>query len=244
MPTEGDKAYAPVSQQAAIGNARMAAKAHTDLGMAYLSEGRPDVALDEARKAIESDASYPLGYNLLGLVQMQLEDSRASEENLRRALSLAPNDPEINNNYGWFLCQHDRQKESIPYFVASSRNTLYAYPTKPLTNAALCSMLINDNKSAESFLLQALRADSRNGNANFLLAEVYFRTDRLIDARMRLSDAHRLNLPTAQSVWLGIRIERGLSDREAEMTFARQLRREFPDSRELQLLKQGRYGER
>jgi type IV pilus assembly protein PilF len=239
-----DDGHTPISQQTATGNARMAAKAHTDLGMAYLSEGRPDVALDEAHKAIESDSSYPLGYNLLGVVQMQLENSRAAEENLRRALSLAPNDPEINNNYGWFLCQNDRQKESIPYFVTASKNTLYAYPTKPLTNAALCSMVINDDKSAEDFLLQALRADPRNGNAYFLLAEINFRTDRLTDARTRLSEAHRLNLPTAQSVWLGVRIERRLGDKEAEADLARQLRREFPDSREFQLLKQGRYSER
>jgi type IV pilus assembly protein PilF len=114
----------------------------------------------------------------------------------------------------------------------------------PLTNAALCSMFMNDDKSAEDFLLQALRADPSNGNASFLLAEIYFRTDRLIDARTRLSEAHQFNLPTAQSVWLGVRIERRLGDKEAEAELARQLRREFPDSHELQLLKQGLYSER
>lgn len=241
LPVEGDKGQTPVSQQTAVGEARKAAKAHTDLGMMYLGEGQLKVALDEARKAIEADSSYPLGYNLLGLVQMYLDDNQAAEENLGRALRMAPGDPEINNNYGWFLCQRGREKQSIEYFVTASRNTLYAMPTKPLTNAALCSISAGDDKAGEEFLGRALRADPQNADAHFLLADLYFRTGRLVDARMRLNEVHRLLPPTAQSVWLGLRIERQLGDREAELRFSKQLRREFPQSREFQLLKQGLY---
>jgi type IV pilus assembly protein PilF len=66
-PTPGtETSSTPVSQQVAIGDARQRAKAHTDLGMVYLREARLSVALDEARLAIEADAGYPLGHNLLG----------------------------------------------------------------------------------------------------------------------------------------------------------------------------------
>lgn len=242
MPLEsGDAVQTPVSQQTAVGEARRSAKAHTDLGMLYLREGQLSVALDEARKAVEADSSYPLAYNLHGLVQMYLDDNPAAEKSLSRALQLAPTDPEINNNFGWFLCQSGRQKESIPYFVVASKNTLYAAPTKPLTNAAICSITAGDDKSGEDFLMRALRADPKNGDAYFVLAELYYRTERLIDARLRLADVHRLIAPNAQSIWLGLRIERKLGDREAEAQFGKQLRREFPSSREFQLLKQGIY---
>lgn len=242
MPLESHQSVqTPISQQTAVGESRRAAKAHTDLGMLYLREGQLRVALDEARKAIEADSSYPLGYNLNGLVQMYLNDERAAEESLTRALQLAPNDPEINNNLGWFLCQAGRQKDSIKYFEAASKNTLYVAPTKPLTNAAICSIGAGDDKGGEDFLMRALRADPQNGDAYFLLAELYYRTGRLVDARLRLADVHRLGAPSAQSLWLGLRIERKLGDREAEMRYGRQLRREFSDSREFQLMKQGIY---
>lgn len=242
MQLDGDKSVqTPVSQQTAVGDARRSAKAHTDLGMLYLREGQLNVALEEARKAIEADSSYPLGYNLYGLVQMYLDDSRAAEESLGRALQLAPSDPEINNNYGWFLCQSGREKQSIQYFVVASKNTLYVAPTKPLTNAAICSITAGDDKGGEEFLNKALRADPQNGDAHFLLAELYYRTGRFVDARLRLADVHRLSAPTAQSVWLGLRIERKLGDREAESRYGKQLRREFQASREFQLLKQGIY---
>jgi type IV pilus assembly protein PilF len=240
MPGTGEReGQLPVSQQQVVGEARRAAKAHTDLGMVYLREGQLPVALEEARRAIDADSSYPLGYNLLGVVQMYLDETRAAEEALGRALQLAPLDPEINNNYGWFLCRSGREKQSIDYFVAASKNTLYAAPTKPLTNAAICSISGGDDKAGEDFLLKALRADPQNGDAQFLLADLYYRTGRNIDAKLRLNEVHRLLAPTAQSVWLALRIERKLGDREAELRYGKQLRREFPESREYQLLRQG-----
>lgn len=242
MPLDAGMAtQTPVAQQAVVGDARRAAKAHTDLGMVYLREGQLNVALDEARAATSADSSFALAYNLLGLTQMYLEQRAAAEEAFGRALALAPNDPEINNNYGWFLCQTGREKQSLPYFSASGGNTLYPIPTKPFTNGAICAITSGDDKTGEEFLFKALRADQQNTDAYFLLAELYFRTGRLIDARMRIADLHRMMPPTAQSVWLAVRVERKLGDREAELRFASQLRREFRESREYQLLKQGMY---
>lgn len=242
MPVDSERAgQMPVSQQEVIGEARRAAKAHTDLGMVYFREGQLSIALEEARRAIDSDSSYPLAYNLLGVVQMYLDENRAAEEAFGRALQMAPQDPEINNNYGWFLCRSGREKQSIDYFVAASKNTLYATPTKPLTNAAVCSISAGDDKGGEELVLKALRADPQNGDAQFLLADLYYRTGRHIDAKLRLNEVHQLLAPTSQSVWLGLRIERKLGDREEERRYGKQLRRDFPESREYQLLRQGLY---
>ena len=242
MPVSGSTSmHVPVSQQPVVGEARRAAKAHTDLGMVYLREGQLNIAFDEARLAVDADSSYPLGYNLLGLVKMYLEEHQAAEVSFSRALRLAPYDPEINNNFGWFLCQTGRERQSIDYFVVASRNSLYSTPTKPLTNAAICSVSAGDDKLGEEFALKALRADPQNGDAQYLLADLYHRTGRFIDARLRLNEVHRLLATTSRSVWLGVRIERKLGDRDAELGFARQLRRDFPESREYQLLRQGLY---
>lgn len=231
----------PVSQQEAVGDSRQRAKAHGDLGMVYLGEGQLNTALSEARIAIEADATYPLGHNLLGLVQMYLKDDRAAEESFKRALALAPNDPEINNNYGWFLCQSGREQRSIPYFVTASKSQLYSTPTKPLTNAGICSLSMKDDKGAEEFLVRALRVDPMNGDAHFLLADIYFRAGRFGEAQARLAEIHRLTEPTAETAWLGLRIERKLGDRDAENRYASQLRRKFQSSREYQLMMQGKF---
>jgi type IV pilus assembly protein PilF len=86
-----------------------------------------------------------------------------------------------------------------------------------------------------------LRADATNSDAQFLLADICYRTGRLSQAKNRLADVHRMSEPTAQTTWLGLRLERKLGDREEEMRYVNQLRRKFQESREYQLLMQGNY---
>ena len=56
----------PVSQQVAVGDARLRAKAHADLGMIYLGDSQLNTALDEARIAIEADSLLPTGLQPAG----------------------------------------------------------------------------------------------------------------------------------------------------------------------------------
>jgi type IV pilus assembly protein PilF len=231
----------PVSQQAAVGDLRKRAKAHTDLGAAYLGDGRLAVALEEARIAIAADPDYAPAYNLLGLVHMYLQEPKVAEENFDRALRLAPADAEISNNFGWFLCQTGHEQRSIAYFQVAIRNTLYATPAKPLTNAGICSLRLKDDKAAEEYLTNALRADDSSASARFWLAELLYRQRRLGEARLQISELFRVSEPEAQSLWLALRIEHRFGDRDAEARYSSQLRRKFAGSPEHQKLLQGQY---
>lgn len=231
-----------VSQQTAQTDVRNRAKIHTELGSLYLQDQRYGVALEEARIAIEADPSYAPAYNLLGLVHMFLQESGPAEENFRRALSLAPADPEINNNYGWFLCQSGREQQSIERFMTAVKNPLYATPGRPLTNLGVCYLRLKDDKSAEEFFQRAVRAENgANPQALYWLGDIYHRTGRLGEARRVVADLHKLVEPTAQSTWLALLVERKLGDREAEARHVSALRRKFQGSPEHQKLMQGQY---
>ena len=52
---------------------------------------------------------------------------------------------------------------------------------------------------------------------------------------------NKLVTPSSESLWLALRIERKLGDRPAEQSYANQLRRRFPESREYQALVRGQY---
>ncbi|MDP2811796.1 MAG: type IV pilus biogenesis/stability protein PilW [Rhodocyclaceae bacterium] len=240
-PVDDSSTQQPVSQQEAVGDARQRAKAHTELGMLYLRDGRPDVALDEARIALEADSDYSPAHNLMGLVRMVLKEDRAAEESFERAHRMAPGDPEININYGWFLCQTGREQRSIPYFVTASKSSLFVQPTKPLTNAGICALRMKDDKGAEDFLLRALRSDPANADARYFLSDISHRAGRHAEARLHLNEMHRLMEPTPDSAWLGLRIERKLGDREAEARYASLLRRRFAGTPPYQKYMQGQY---
>ena len=231
----------PVSQQLTTSDATQRAKVHTELGSLYLVRGNFGVALEEVRAALSADANYAPAHNLMGLVHMQLQEVSLAEASFERALRLAPADPEINNSFGWFLCQTDRERRSLQYFQTALKSPLYATPTMTYANAGICSLRLKDDKAAEEYFLNALRADKRNDRAIYFLADIAYRQGRLAVARQRLSELHKLVESTPDTLWLAVRVERKLGDREAEARFSSQLRRRFPESPELQRLMQGQY---
>lgn len=239
-PRPSHEAEQAVSQQEATSSDRRA-KVHTELGALYLGDGQFATALDEARNAISADPNYAPAYNLLGLVHMYLHENPLAEENFEHALRLAPGDPEINNNFGWFLCQANEQKRSIPYFEAAVRNPLYETPAKPLVNAGVCSLQIKDDAAAQDYLTRALRSDNTNATALYWLADIQYRHGRLGEARARIDALHHLTEPNAASAWLALRIARKLGDRDEEARYFGQLRRRFADSAEYRKLMQGQF---
>ena len=237
----GQGARQAVSAQPPENEQQQRAKVHTELGSLYMLDGRSAIALEEARIALSADPNYAPAYNLLGLTHMVLNEPRQAEDNFERALSLAPGDPEINNNFGWFLCQSGREQRSISYFMAAAKNPLYTTPTKPYTNAGVCSVRLKNDKAGEDYLLTALQLSPTNTQALFWLADIAYRQGRHSEARQWTTDIEKMMEPTPEVIWLALRIERKLGNREAEARYASQLRRRFPGSPEQRLLTQGQY---
>lgn len=230
-----------VSERAPASDPQQRAKVHTELGSLYLLDGRPSVALEEARTALSADVNYAPAYNLLGLTHMALSEPQMAEDNFRKALRLAPRDPEISNNYGWFLCNNNRERESFDYFNAAIRNPLYQTPSKPNTNAGICAMRIKDDQAAEAYLQEALKASPENTQAMYWLGELRYRQGNYSEARQWLSEIDKLQEPTVEQIWLGLRIEHKLGNREAEARLAADLRKRFANSPQYRLLQRGQY---
>ena len=231
----------PVSQAPAVGDARNRAKIHTELASLYYQNGNMAVALEEIRVALDADSAYAPAYNVRGLVHMYLRENGTADESFRRALSLAGGDPEINNNYGWFLCQTGRERESIPYFLSAVKNPYFPTPEKAFVNAGICAGQMNDLAAAEDYLQKALRLGRNTASVLYPLAEVQYRRGQFEEARRLLGELHRSGEATAPSLWLAVRTERRLGDRTAEASYTAQLRRRFPDSKESQDMKRGIY---
>ncbi len=237
----GQGAQQPTSSKPAENEQQQRAKVHTELGSLYMLDGRYAIAMEEARIALSADSNYAPAYNLLGLTHMVLNEPRLAEDNFDMAMRLAPGDPEISNNFGWFLCQNGREQRSISYFMAAGKNPLYTAPTKPYTNAGICALRMKDDKAAEEYLSTALRLSPTNTQALFWLADIAYRKGRYNEARQLTTDIEKMIEPTAEVIWLALRLERKLGNREAEARYASQLRRRFVGSPEQRLLSQGNY---
>lgn len=231
--------YTPSSEADAQAYER--AKIHTELGAQYYAAGQMGVALEEFNTAQAAERRYIPSLYMLGLVYMELKEDAKAEMYFRRALDLDPNNSEARNNYGWFLCQRGHIDESIQQFLAALKNPLYETPDKPYVNAGICSLKRNDDKSAEEYFQKALRLSPTQPQALLALADVYYRQNNLPAARAQLLVYNKNQNPTPESLWLGVRIERKLNDRNAESSYAQMLRQRFPLSKEAQALATNRY---
>jgi type IV pilus assembly protein PilF len=235
-----------VSRQTATSNEQQRAKVHTDLGRLYLLDGRYEIALEEAKIALEADNGYAPAHNLRALVYMTIGKNEIAEESFRRALGLARNDPEINNDYGWFLCQTGRAKASMVHFQVAINNPLFQYPIKSVTNAGRCTLMIRENRAAEDrqaegYFLRALRIDPRDTMSIFWLADIAYRGSRFEDAQLRLKELHKIIEPVASSAWLALRLARKMGDRDEEARMMGIMRRKYRDSPEYQSLLRGEF---
>ena len=232
-----DSNYGPI-----IGDpkdARTRAKAHTDLASAYYELGNLGVALEEARIALAADPNYPPAYNVQGLVNMDLKDNSAADASFQRGLKLAPQDPDLNHNYGWFLCQTGREQQSVQWFMNAIKNPLYATPSKSYAAAGQCLQKTNPAESAQ-YLERALRLDPNTVQAMMPYAEYLYRRGQLTQAKDLVARYNKLlPEPTPDSLWLALRIERKLGDRAAEQSLATQLRRRYSNTPQYQSFLRG-----
>lgn len=226
------------ADQAIQERARNSAKIHTELAGLYFERAQMGIALSEIEIALQANRNYAPAYNVRGLIHMELREDKEAEEDFLQSLRLDKTDSETHNNYGWFLCQRNRETESIAHFLAAVKNPLYTTPERAYLNAGLCSQKTGNNKDAVDFLQRALRIQPDLGQALQALAELKFAEGDYPEARKYFAAQRNENL-TASQLWLAVRIERRVGDSNAEARYALQLRQRYPDARETQLLMHG-----
>lgn len=219
------------------------ARIRLQLAVGYYGQRQYQVALDELKQALQADPNFSDAYNVRALVYMDMGEVRLAEDNFLQAIRLAPNNPDLSNNYGWFLCQNGREKQSIAYFEAALKNRSYLSPAKALNNAGVCSMKANDTVAAERYFSQAFQEEPGNPVTNTNLAKIYFGQRDFERARFYVSRVLKVDVMTAEVLWLAIKIERRLGDRAAESGLVTQLRRRHPNSAEYAFYQRGAFDE-
>jgi type IV pilus assembly protein PilF len=217
-------------QDAVAADSRLKAEIHTSLAAQYYQRGNFAVALEETRLAIRDDSTYFPAYNVRALVFMELREDDQARASFERALSLAPNDPDVLNNYGWFLCLRGQPDRAMGMFARVQANTSYTTPEKSLLNAGLCMRMQGKNVEAEDYLRRAVVFKPDLAGALYSLAEILYEKGNYKDAENYLVRYMRLGEPTLSALVLGVKLARAQGEKAAEDSMMQQLRRRFPDA--------------
>jgi type IV pilus assembly protein PilF len=223
--------------------ARKRARIRMELAVGYFEQGQTNVALDELKQVIATDPTFPDAYNLRGLIYMRLNDTRQAEESFRRAVSLNPRDSNAQHNYGWLLCQQGRYDEATRTFDGAMTNPLYADRAKTLMAKGLCEARAGRKDDAERSLARSYELDAANPVTGFNLANLLFQRGEYPRAQFYIRRLNNTELANAETLWLGIKVEQKLNDRVAMLQLADQLKRRFPQSREIGFYDKGAFNE-
>ena len=222
---------------------RRRARIRLELAANHYQQQNFPLALQEAEQSVRIDPGFGAGYGMLGLVYMAIGDRAKADESFNRAIGLDPNDAELNNNYGWYLCASGRQAESLAYFNKALEDRLYATPAKPLHNAGICALQIGDEPAAENYFLRSFQVDPSNAVAMYNLANLYLKRRNLERAKFYSERLMNTYQPTAETLWLALRVARAEGNQDYTSQLSSQLRGRFPNSREAALLQRGAFGE-
>ena len=219
------------------------ARIRLELASRYFESGQTEVALDEVKQALATNPAYADAYNLRGLIYMRLNEYAQAEDSFRRALGVRNADPGTLHNYAWLLCEQARYSEADQQFEKVLANPRYDSRNRTLMAQGVCQKRAGQKEKAEQTLLKAYELDAGNPVVAYNLSSLLWDRSDFTKAQFYIRRLNNSELANAESLWLGIKVERALSDAVAQRQLASQLSRRFPESRENAWYERGAFNE-
>jgi type IV pilus assembly protein PilF len=209
-----------------------AAETNTALGLEYMNRGQPEVALGKLKKAIAEDDEYAPAHTVLAVLYETIGEYQLAGKHYRKAVDLDPNNGDINNNYGVYLCQSDKVREAQRFFVKALEDPFYRTPAVALTNAGSCALGAGMLADTDGYLRRALQFSPQFPDALLLMAKLNETEKNYLTSRAFIQRFEAVTEATAESLFLGYRIETALGDDNARMRYFEVLNGQFPGAPE------------
>ena len=222
---------------------RKRARLRLELAVAYFDKGQTTDALDHLKQSIAADPNLFEAYNLRGLIYMRLNDVPLAEESFRRALAINSKAASVQHNYGWLLCQQARMPEAVQLFGSALSNPNYGDRAKTWMAQGLCQQKYAQNAEAEASFLRSYELDAGNPITAYNLSLLLFQRSDFVRAQFYVRRLNNSELANAESLWLGIKVERRLDNRDATFQLGAQLKKRYPQSREALAFERGAFNE-
>ena len=222
---------------------RRRARLRLELASGYFEQGQTTVALDELKQALIADPSFVDAYSLRGLVYMRLNDAPLAEDSFKRALAISPRDAGVAHNYGWFLCQQGRYPESVQLFGRAIANPTYVGQSKSLMTQGICQVRAGQRLEAEQSLTKSYELDAGNPLTGYNLSNLLYERGELVRSQFYIRRLNNSELANAETLWLGIKIEKRLNNADAAQQLAIQLKKRFGQSKEAAAFDRGAFNE-
>jgi type IV pilus assembly protein PilF len=210
-----------------------AAAINAELAITYLKQDNLRAAREKVDKALEQNPRSAEAQMAAGFIYDRLGEDKKAGAHFEQAVKFGGKDnPDTLNNAAVFQCRKGNRKRGEELFLQAAASPLYRTPEVAYANAGHCARSDGRPQDAERYFRQALALRPNMADPLLALAEIKYEAGNDMLARAFVQRYHEAGPATAQSVWLGYRVERRASDAAAAEQYARRLRMEFPTSAE------------
>jgi type IV pilus assembly protein PilF len=216
------------------------AEVYIKLAVAYMSAGNYGMALEKIKKGVALEPNNGNAHYVLASIYQRLGEHRFAREHFQRAIKIQPNDPDTRNAYGVFLCAQKNFEEADKQYRKALDNPLYRTPEVALTNAGTCAQSSGNKAKAEQYYRLALQRNDKIPLALLQMAQLTYDAGDPLSSREYIKRFHQVAGHTPASLWLAIKAERTLGDKNAEASYTMLLRGKFPYSPEIKLLRESK----
>jgi type IV pilus assembly protein PilF len=207
-----------------------AAEINLELGVEHLRKGNLQQAKDKIDRALEQNPRYARAHMVAGMLYNRLNDQSKADSHYQRAVSLEPKNPEFKNNYAVYLCEQKKYERGQKLALEAAADPLYKTPEVAYLNAGNCALSAGNMKTAEDDFRLALAKRPRYEQALFQMADLEYRQTEYMSARAFLQRYLEVGRTSPATLWLGVRIERGLGNTSQAQHYAQRLKAEYPSA--------------
>lgn len=219
-------------------NKTQAEKDYIQLGLAYTQKGEYEVARQDFQKAlaINSDSAGALAG--MGLLYQIQDEPDLAEESFQKALHADPSYTRGRTFYGAFLYSQGRYQDCYDQFSRAAQDFNFTDRSLIYTNLGRCAEKIGRTDEAIDAFRKSLGINRQNIPTLLGLTQALVDANRYTEARhydQQMNDLINASPsihPSAESLWVSIRIAHHFQDADREASLALLLGNLYPKSKE------------
>ena len=219
-------------------DSKRAAELNAELGLGYMNEGQYQRAKYKLDKAIKYDPDNAHAYHYMAELYRRLREYDKAGEYYQKAMSLTPNDPNLQNNYGIYLCDTKQYDKAYKHFNKIVSDPLYPARAGAYENIGLCAMREGKLKLAQDSFNSALLVNPKMPKSLIELSQLTYDEGNVHKAYDYYKRYLEIAPQTPESLWIGILLENELGHKDTVASYKILLKGKFPDSDEAKRLKQ------
>jgi len=182
------------------------AKINAQLGISYLE--RQDVvrAKQKLLLALDQAPTIPETWYAMAYFLEATGDTSMAKSYYLKAVGLAPNRGDVQNNYGTYLCRLGHYQEAVQHFMLAVKDANYLNPDDAYENAGICALKIPNYAQADYFFQRAIQFEPTRPVSLIELAQLNFMKKDYVESEKKLKAFLKNSPPTAQSNLLKLKL--------------------------------------